>query len=31
MDKHVAKNTQFKTWQEMLDFATDKYIARIKK
>ena len=30
MDKHVAKNTQFKTWQEMLDFATDKYIARIK-
>ena len=26
MDKHVSKNTQFKTWQEMLDFATDKYI-----
>ena len=25
MDKHVSKNTQFKTWQEMLDFATDKY------
>ena len=31
MDKHVAKNTQFKTWQEMLDFATDKYIISKQK
>ena len=31
MDKHVSKNTQFKTWQEMLDFATDKYIIRKQK
>lgn len=31
MDKHVAKNTQFKTWQEMLDFATDKYIINKQK
>ena len=26
MDRHVAKNTSFKSWQEMLDFATDRYI-----
>lgn len=31
MDKHVSKNTQFKTWQEMLDFATDKYIISKQK
>lgn len=31
MDKHVVKNTQFKTWQEMLDFATDKYIISKQK
>lgn len=31
MDKHVTKNTQFKTWQEMLDFATDKYIISKQK
>lgn len=31
MDKHVYKNTQFKTWQEMLDFATDKYIISKQK
>ncbi len=31
MDAHVAKNTQFKSWQEMLDFATDKYILRQQK
>lgn len=31
MDKHVAKTTKFKTWQEMLDFATDKYILNHKK
>ena len=32
MDKHVAKNTKFKTWQEMIDFATDRYIKKnIKK
>lgn len=28
MDTHVAKNTKFSTWQEMIDFATDKYIIR---
>lgn len=28
MDKHVVKNTKFSNWQEMLDFATDKYILR---
>lgn len=28
MDAHVAKNTKFSSWQEMLDFATDKYIIR---
>lgn len=28
MDKHVAKNTKFSNWQEMLDFAMDKYILR---
>jgi len=28
MDRHVAKNTKFSSWQEMLDFATDKYILR---
>lgn len=26
MDAHVKKNSKFSTWQEMLDFATDKYI-----
>lgn len=31
MDKHVSKNTEFKTWQEMLDFATDKYIISKQK
>lgn len=31
MDKHVSKNTQFKIWQEMLDFATDKYIISKQK
>lgn len=31
MDKHVSKNTQFKTWQEMLDFAIDKYIISKQK
>ena len=31
MDKHVSKNTQFKTWQETLDFATDKYIISKQK
>lgn len=31
MDRHVAKNTQFKSWQEMLDFATDRYIMRRAK
>ena len=31
MDKHVSKKTQFKTWQEMLDFATDKYIISKQK
>lgn len=31
MDKHVSKNTQFKTWQEILDFATDKYIISKQK
>lgn len=31
MDKHVSINTQFKTWQEMLDFATDKYIISKQK
>lgn len=31
MDKHISKNTQFKTWQEMLDFATDKYIISKQK
>lgn len=31
MDKYVSKNTQFKTWQEMLDFATDKYIISKQK
>lgn len=31
MNKHVSKNTQFKTWQEMLDFATDKYIISKQK
>lgn len=31
IDKHVSKNTQFKTWQEMLDFATDKYIISKQK
>ena len=31
MDKHVSKNTQFKTWQEMLDYATDKYIISKQK
>lgn len=28
MDKHVMKNTKFSNWQEMLDFATDKYVLR---
>lgn len=26
MDVHVKKSSRFSTWQEMLDFATDKYI-----
>ena len=26
MDIHVKKSSRFSTWQEMLDFATDKYI-----
>lgn len=26
MDQHVKKSTAFSSWQEMLDFATDKYI-----
>ena len=30
MDKHVQKHTKFKSWQEMLDFATDKYIMNQK-
>ncbi|WP_196593694.1 hypothetical protein [Pectinatus sottacetonis] len=29
MDKHVAKNTKFSSWQEMLDFATDRYIKKM--
>ena len=28
MDKHVLQSTKFKTWQEMLDYATDKYILK---
>ncbi|MDQ0203868.1 hypothetical protein [Pectinatus haikarae] len=28
MNIHVAKNTKFKTWQEMIDFATDRYIKK---
>ncbi|WP_182187538.1 hypothetical protein [Pectinatus frisingensis] len=28
MDSHVAKNTKFSSWQEMLDFATDRYIKK---
>lgn len=28
MDLHVKKTTRFENWQEMLDFATDKYILR---
>ncbi len=28
MDSFVQKSTKFKSWQEMLDFATDKYILR---
>lgn len=31
MDAHVAKNTQFASWQEMLNFATDRYIIRTRK
>ncbi|MFA6849165.1 MAG: hypothetical protein WCS30_02350 [Selenomonadaceae bacterium] len=26
MDQHVKKHTIFSSWQEMLNFATDKYI-----
>jgi len=26
MDVHVKRNSKFSNWQEMLDFATDKYI-----
>ena len=28
MDLHVQRTTKFSSWQEMLDFATDKYILR---
>ena len=31
MDAHVKKSTKFATWQEMLDFATDKYILQQMK
>jgi len=28
MDQHVLQSTKFKSWQEMLDYATDKYILK---
>jgi len=28
MDQHVIQSTKFKSWQEMLDYATDKYILK---
>ena len=28
MDAYVAKNTKFSSWQEMIDFATDRYIKK---
>ena len=27
-DKHIAATTRFKSWQEMLDTATEQYISR---
>ncbi len=31
MDAHVKRSTKFDSWQEMLDFATDKYILQQMK
>jgi hypothetical protein len=31
MDAHVRKTTRFRSWQEMIDTATDKYIVHMQQ